>query len=68
MRDGTVLKVGGKQVKDASGLSLKHLLIGSEGTLAVITKVPAAPSSQAGDYGERARAVCRLSARVSAAC
>ena len=36
--DGTVLRVGGKQVKDASGLSLKHLLIGSEGTLAVITK------------------------------
>ena len=33
-----MLKVGGKQVKDASGLSLKHLLIGSEGTLAVITK------------------------------
>lgn len=30
--------IGGKQVKDASGLSLKHLLIGSEGTLAVITK------------------------------
>lgn len=25
-------------MKDASGLSLKHLLIGSEGTLAVITK------------------------------
>ena len=38
LSDGTVLKVGGKQVKDASGLSLKHLLIGSEGTLAVITK------------------------------
>ena len=38
LADGTVLRVGGKQVKDASGLSLKHLLIGSEGTLAVITK------------------------------
>ena len=38
LADGTVLKVGGKQVKDASGLSLKHLLIGSEGTLAVITQ------------------------------
>ena len=36
--DGTVLTVGGKNVKDASGLSLKHLYIGSEGTLAVITK------------------------------
>ncbi len=36
--DGTVLTVGGKNVKDASGLSLKHLYIGSEGTLAIITK------------------------------
>ena len=36
--DGTVLTVGGKNVKDASGLSLKHLYIGSEGTLSVITK------------------------------
>lgn len=38
LADGTVITVGGKQVKDASGLSLKHLLVGSEGTLAVITK------------------------------
>ncbi len=38
LADGTVMQVGGKQVKDASGLCLKHLLIGSEGTLAVITK------------------------------
>lgn len=36
--DGTVLTLGGKQVKDASGLSLKELVIGSEGTLCVITK------------------------------
>ena len=33
-----VLELGGKQIKDASGLSLKQLLIGSEGTLAVITR------------------------------
>ncbi len=38
LADGTVLTVGGKTVKDASGLSLKNLFIGSEGTLAVITK------------------------------
>lgn len=36
--DGSVLTSGGKNVKDASGLSLKNLYIGSEGTLAVITK------------------------------
>ena len=38
LADGTVLNVGGKNVKDASGLSLKNLIIGAEGTLAVITK------------------------------
>ena len=36
--DGTILTVGGKNVKDASGLSLKNLYVGSEGTLGVITK------------------------------
>lgn len=36
--NGTVLNLGGKTVKDASGLSLKNLIIGSEGTLALITK------------------------------
>lgn len=38
LADGTVLTAGSKNVKDASGLSLKNLIIGSEGTLAVITK------------------------------
>ncbi|MDR2808258.1 MAG: FAD-binding protein [Spirochaetaceae bacterium] len=36
--DGSVLNLGGKTVKDASGLSLKNLIVGSEGTLALITK------------------------------
>lgn len=36
--DGTVMNVGGKTVKDASGLSLKNMFVGSEGTLAIITK------------------------------
>ncbi|MFR2774975.1 MAG: FAD-binding oxidoreductase [Anaerostipes sp.] len=35
---GEVMNVGTKTVKDSSGLSLKNLLIGSEGTLGVITK------------------------------
>lgn len=38
LADGTVLTAGGKNVKDASGLSLKNLFIGSEGTLCVITR------------------------------
>ena len=36
--DGRVITAGTKNVKDASGLSLKHLIVGSEGTLGVITK------------------------------
>ncbi len=38
LADGEVLNLGGKCVKDASGLSLKNLIVGSEGTLAVITR------------------------------
>ena len=37
--DGRVISVGGKLAKNCSGYSLLHLLIGSEGTLAVITKI-----------------------------
>jgi len=36
--DGKVLKLGGKVVKNSSGYSLKDLIIGSEGTLAVIAE------------------------------
>lgn len=38
LANGRIITVGSKNVKDASGLSLKNLIIGSEGTLAVITK------------------------------
>lgn len=38
LADGRVITVGSKNVKDASGLALKQLFIGSEGTLGVITK------------------------------
>ncbi|MEA1986385.1 MAG: FAD-binding oxidoreductase [Candidatus Marinimicrobia bacterium] len=36
--DGEIIKLGGKIVKDTSGYSLKDLIIGSEGTLGIITK------------------------------
>ena len=36
--DGRVVKAGGKVVKNSSGYDIKDLLIGSEGTLAVITE------------------------------
>ena len=35
---GNVLKLGADTIKDSSGLNLKHLVIGSEGTLGVVTK------------------------------
>ncbi|MDF7667008.1 FAD-binding oxidoreductase [Orbaceae bacterium ESL0727] len=36
--NGTLLKIGSKNIKDNTGLSLKNLFIGSEGTLGVITQ------------------------------
>ncbi len=36
--NGEILKLGGKLLKNNTGYSLLHLLIGSEGTLATITK------------------------------
>ena len=37
--DGRIIELGGKLAKNCSGYSLLHLLIGSEGTLAIITKI-----------------------------
>ncbi|NFH89957.1 FAD-binding protein [Clostridium botulinum] len=38
MPNGEVVQLGGKVVKNSSGYSLKDLLIGSEGTLGIVTK------------------------------
>lgn len=38
MADGSILNIGSKNVKDNTGLALKHLFIGSEGTLGIITQ------------------------------
>ncbi len=38
LADGTVITAGSKNRKDTTGLDLKDLVIGSEGTLAIITK------------------------------
>lgn len=38
LANGDVVELGSRNVKDASGLDLKQLVIGSEGTLAVITR------------------------------
>lgn len=39
LTDGTIMELGGKVVKNSSGYDLKDLIIGSEGTLAVVTKI-----------------------------
>ena len=38
MPDGTVMNFGGKTVKNSTGYALKDMMIGSEGTLGIITK------------------------------
>jgi glycolate oxidase len=37
--NGSILELGGKTVKNSSGYALKDLIVGSEGTLAVVTKI-----------------------------
>lgn len=36
---GEILRTGGKSVKDVAGYNLKDVLVGSEGTLGIITKI-----------------------------
>lgn len=38
LADGTVLNTGGKSIKNVTGYNLTQLIVGSEGTLAIVTK------------------------------
>ena len=71
--DGQVLWTGNKCVKDVAGYSLKDLFIGSEGTLAVITKVllrlipkPAAKRTMIATFGRMDHAAQTVSAIIAA--
>ena len=37
--NGQIIRTGGKTLKSSSGLNLKHLFVGSEGTLGIITEI-----------------------------
>ena len=73
LADGTVVWLGNKCVKDVAGYSMKDIVIGSEGTLGIITKVllklvpkPAAKRTMLATYARMDSASDTVSAIIAA--
>ncbi len=71
--DGQVMHLGGKNTKDVAGYNLKDVLIGSEGTLGIFTKIllrlipmPAASKTILAFYDSIAKAAQTVSAITAA--
>ncbi|MBB5079558.1 FAD-binding oxidoreductase [Nonomuraea endophytica] len=69
LADGSVLRTGGRTVKGVAGYDLTSLLVGSEGTLAVITELslalrpaPAPPRTIVAQFGSAAAAGAAVTA------
>ena len=65
---GEVIETGGKVVKNVVGYDLTHLLVGSEGTLAIITQDHPAAGPEAAGAGHAPRVVRRESTPPSRPC
>lgn len=73
MPNGDVMHIGGKNTKDVAGYNLKDVLVGSEGTLCVFTKIllklipiPSASKTFLAFYDSIGRAAETVSAIISA--
>ena len=76
LADGTLVRLGGQRIKDAAGLSLVKLFVGSEGTLGVVTRAtlrlvpaqepPATLVATFDDVADAARVVVAIGARLRA--